>query len=160
MDEMGAELGLTMHACATVEEAVSQADIVVTTTRGWNSQNIVEDAFVKPGTHIVGIGTDTPGKQELAPEIFKRAKVVVDGLCFCKERGDIQHALAKGYMTVDDVHAEIGEIILGEKAGRENDEEITIFDSVGMPIQDIAMANAIYEGALKKGLGTVFTFLE
>jgi len=138
--------------------AVEQADILVTTTRGKGS--LVEAEWVKPGTHIVAIGTDQQGKQELDPEIFRHAKIVNDSIAQCIEKGETWHPLDKKIITRDDIHGEIGEILLGKRPGRENDEEITIFDSTGMAIQDNTTATKIYRNALERGVGTFFAFFE
>ena len=100
------------------------------------------------------------GKQEFDPEIFRGAKVVNDSISQCISRGETQHPIAKGIITKDDIYAEIGEIALGEKAGRTNDEEITIFDSTGMAIQDNMQAYKLYTAAVEKGLGTEFEFFK
>lgn len=140
------------------KKAVEQADILITTTRGKGS--VVQAAWVKPGTHIVAIGTDAKGKQEFEPEIFRNAKVVVDSLMQCSEKGEIQHALSQNIITKDGVHAEIGEVLLGVKPGRGSDEEITIFDSTGMAIQDNTTATKIYRNAMESKVGTFFEFIE
>ncbi|KAF1065620.1 ornithine cyclodeaminase family protein (plasmid) [Burkholderia gladioli] len=139
-------------------EAVEQADILITTTRGKGS--LVEAGWVKPGTHIVAIGADAKGKQEFDPEIFRNAKVVVDSIMQCSEKGEIQHPLIKNIITKDGIHAEIGEVLLGKKPGRESDEEITIFDSTGMAIQDNTTSTKIYRNAIEKKIGTFFEFFE
>jgi len=152
------ELDIPVVLAHSKRQAVAQADILITTTRGKGS--LVEAAWVKPGTHIVAIGSDAPGKQELEPEIFRGAKVVVDSTLQCVEKGEMQHPVAKGIMTAKDIHAEIGEILLGRKPGRESDDEITIFDSTGMAIQDNTTAATIYRNALDKQIGTFFEFTE
>ncbi|WP_395400893.1 ornithine cyclodeaminase family protein [Pseudoduganella sp. UC29_106] len=152
------EFGTPVKAAKSKQEAVEQADILVTTTRGKGS--LVEAAWVRPGTHIVAIGTDQKGKQELDPEIFRNAKIVNDSLSQCTEKGETWHPLNKNIITRNDIHAEIGEILLGKKLGREDEEEITIFDSTGMAIQDNATASKIYQNAVEQGLGTYFAFFE
>lgn len=149
--------GIPVVAARSKKEAVEQADILITTTRGKGS--LVEAAWVKPGTHIVAIGADAPGKQEFEPEIFRGAKVVVDSIAQCVGKGETQHPVARGIMTADDIHAEIGDILLGRKPGRENDQEVTIFDSTGMAIQDNTTAAKIYRNALERKAGTFFGFL-
>lgn len=139
------------------KEAVGQADILITTTRGKGP--LVEASWVKPGTHIVAIGTDQKGKQELEPEIFRHAKIVNDSISQCVEKGETFHPMHEQIITLDDIHGEIGEILLGRKAGRENDEEITIFDSTGMAIQDNTTAAKIYQNAMENNVGTFFEFL-
>jgi len=151
------ELDIPVVLAGSKRQAVEQADILVTTTRGKGS--LVEAAWVKRGTHIVAIGSDAPGKQEFEPEVFRGVKVVVDSTLQCVEKGETQHPIAKGIMTPKDIHAEIGEILLGKKAGRERDDEITIFDSTGMAIQDNTTAAKIYRNALDKQVGTFFEFI-
>jgi alanine dehydrogenase len=152
------EFGIPVIEAESKQEAVEQADILITTTRGKGS--LVEAAWVKPGTHIVAIGTDQKGKQELDPEIFRNAKIVNDSRSQCTEKGETWHPLSKNIITRNDIHAELGEILLGKKPGRENEEEITIFDSTGMAIQDNTTASRIYQNAVEQGLGTYFAFFE
>lgn len=157
--EMSAETGLKIRGCSTAEEAVRGADIVVTTTRG-RSGPIVKKEWVQPGMHIAAIGADTQGKQELDAAVFAGAKVVNDSINLCVERGETRNAVKAGIIRREDIHAEIGEIILGKKPGRENPDEVTIFDTVGMAIQDIMTAVMLYKGALEKGLGTRYEFFK
>jgi alanine dehydrogenase len=156
--DIESEFGIPVIIANSKKEAVEQADILITTTRGKGS--LVEAGWVKPGTHIVAIGTDQQGKQELDPEIFRNAKVVVDSIAQCTEKGETWHPLNKNIITKDDIHGEIGEILLGKKPGRENDEEVTIFDSTGMAIQDNTTANKIYQNAIENNVGTFFEFFE
>jgi ornithine cyclodeaminase/alanine dehydrogenase len=152
------EFGIPVVLAHSAREAVGQADILITTTRGKGS--LVEAAWVKPGTHIVAIGTDVRGKQEFDPAIFRNAKIVNDSIAQCTEKGETWHPLNSNIITKADIHAEIGEILLGRKAGRVNDEEITIFDSTGMAIQDNTTSATIYRNALETKAGTFFSFFE
>jgi alanine dehydrogenase len=152
------EFGIPVVIAGSAQEAVAQADILITTTRGKGS--LVEAAWVRPGTHIVAIGTDVRGKQEFEPEVFRHAKIVNDSIAQCTEKGETWHPLNEHIITKDDIHAEIGEILLGKKPGRVNDEEITIFDSTGMAIQDNTTAARIYRNALENQAGTFFEFFE
>ncbi|SPS02436.1 ornithine cyclodeaminase family protein [Cupriavidus taiwanensis] len=151
------EFGLPVILAGSKKEAVEQADILITATRGKGP--LVEAGWVKPGTHIVAIGTDQKGKQELDPQIFRHAKIVNDSIAQCVEKGETSHPMNEKIITMDDIHGEIGEILLGRKPGRENDEEITIFDSTGMAIQDNTTAEKIYLNALANNVGTFFSFL-
>ena len=155
--EMSAETGLQIRKCATAEEAVRGADIVVTTSRGRRGP-IVKKEWLMPGTHIAAIGADALGKQELDAGVYDGAKVVCDSINLCVKRGETQNAVRAGVIRPEDIHAEIGEIILGRKPGRENPDEVTIFDTVGMAIQDIVTAAMLYKGASEKGLGTRYEF--
>lgn len=155
--DIESELAIPVVAANSKREAVEQADILVTTTRGKGP--LVEAGWVKPGTHIVAIGTDQRGKQELEPEIFRDAKIVTDSTDQCIEKGETWHPLDKKIIARDRIHAEIGEILLGRKPGRERDDEITIFDSTGMAIQDSTTSAKIYRNALEGKIGTFFEFL-
>lgn len=155
--EMSQETGLKIRKCATAEEAVRGADIVVTTTRG-RSGPIVEKEWIQPGTHIAAIGSDMPDKQELYANVYDGAKVVNDSIDLCVKNGETHNAVKAGIIRPQDIHAEIGEIILGKRPGRESKDEVTIFDTVGMAIQDNVTAAMLYKGALEKGLGTRYAF--
>lgn len=150
--EMSAELpGLEIEVSSSVQQAVEGADIIVTATPSTNP--LVLDEWVTRGVHINAMGADAPGKQELDARLFPRAKVVVDRLSQCSMIGECQHALSLGLISREDIYAEIGEVTAGRKPGRESAEEITIFDSTGVAIQDVAVATLVYEMASKNGLG-------
>jgi alanine dehydrogenase len=149
--EMSERLGIDVQAVKTVKNAVSDVDIIVTATP--SKKAMVMDEWIQSGVHINAIGADGPGKQELDPRIMQRAKIVVDSLKQCRVIGEIQHALAQGLIQESDIHAEIGEILIGKKLGRETDEEITLFDSTGLAIQDIAAAYVVYQLAKQKKMG-------
>ena len=152
-----AEFGILVILAESKKAAVEHADILITTTRGKGS--LVEASWVKPGTHIVAVGTDMKGKQEFEPEIFRNAKIVTDSNSQCIEKGEIWHPLDAKIIGLNDIYGELGEILLGTKPGRVNDEEITIFDSTGMAIQDNTTAEKIYRNALENNVGTFFVFL-
>ncbi len=156
--DLEGESRIPVRVAGSKREAVEQADILITTTRGKGS--LVEAGWVKPGTHIIAIGTDQLGKQELDPEVFRHAKIVNDSIEQCVQKGETWHPLDRNIITRDDIHGEIGQILLGEKPGRENDGEITIFDSTGMAIQDNTTANRIYRNAVQRGVGTPFEFFQ
>jgi alanine dehydrogenase len=133
---------LEVEYAASVEEAVRNADIVVTTTPVRSP--IVKAEFIRPGTHINAIGADAEGKQELYPAILKRARVVIDNWQQASRSGEINVALSQGIITKDDIYADIGQIVTGQKPARDSDEQITIFDSTGLAIQDISAAAKIF----------------
>ncbi|NRH25386.1 ornithine cyclodeaminase/alanine dehydrogenase [Pantoea sp. PNA 14-12] len=150
--------GIPVIIADSCQAAVGQADILITTTRGKGP--LIEADWILPGTHIIAIGTDQRGKQEFDPQIFGRAKVIVDSLPQCTQKGETWHALDRNIISENAIHAEIGEILSGMKPGRENDREITFFDSTGLAIQDNTTAGRIYRKALEKGYGTGFAFFE
>ena len=127
--------------------AVTQADIVLAATTA--TTPLFDGNDLKPGTHVTGVGSFTPQMQEIDAATVRRARVVVDQRdAAMAEAGDI----IIGKAVID---AEIGEIINGEKPGRQSDEEITFFKSVGLAVQDAVTAAAVLKAAEKKGLGTV-----
>lgn len=135
----------------TVREAVEGTDIVVTTTP--SRQPLVMDYMVSAGMHFNCIGADAPGKEELDPAILKKAKIVVDDLIQASHSGEINVPLKRGLIKIEDIWAEIGEVIAGLKKGRESADEITIFSSTGLAVQDAITAKIAYDKALKKGVG-------
>jgi alanine dehydrogenase len=149
-EEMGARLGLRIRPVATASEA-AQADIVVTTTP--SRAPIVMAADIKPGTHINAIGADAPGKQELEPEILLRAgKIVVDDREQAAHSGEVNVPLSQRLINRARIYASLGEVVLGTKQGRQSEDEITVFDSTGLAILDIACAKLAYDKARARGL--------
>ncbi len=146
-EEMAAKLNISIRPVQSVEEA-TEADIVVTTTT--SAAPIVKKQHVRPGTHINAIGADAKGKQELETGVLKNAKIVVDDTEQAAHSGEINVPLLKNLIALDDIYAIMGEIVAGKKRGRENDEEITVFDSTGLAIHDIICAKLIYNKARKR----------
>ena len=138
-------------AAKTISEAVENADIIVTATP--SRQPLVMNDMIKSGVHFNCIGADAPGKEELDPNILKRAKIVVDDLEQAIHSGEINVPLSKGIITKKDVYAELSEIVIGLKPGREKNEEITVFTSTGLAIQDAVTAEIAYHKAIKKNIG-------
>ena len=113
---------------------------------------------IAPGTFIAAVGADSPEKQELHPLLMAKSKIVADILQQCSVMGDLHHALDAGVVTLADVYAELGEVVAGLKPGRESDEEIIVFDSTGMALQDVAAASLLYEKAERQGAGIRVSF--
>lgn len=132
-------------------------DILVTTTPVRSP--VVKEAWVRPGTHINAIGADAKGKQELESSLTKKAKVVVDDLAQAAHSGEVNVPISEGVLRPEDVYAELGEILVGKNPGRTSDEEITIFDSTGLAIQDVATGAVVYRRALEAGRGTKLEFM-
>ena len=145
--EMGNRLNLNICPVETVE-AAADADVVVTTT--YATSPIVLKRHIKPGTHINAIGADAEGKQELEAALLSGARVIIDDLEQACHSGEINVPLSKGQLTVEDIYCSLGEVVAGIKKGRENDAEITVFDSTGLAIQDIVCAKLAYEKARGK----------
>jgi len=155
--EVAAAFGVKVRATSAAAEAVTGQDIVVTTTP--SRTPVVAREWVSPGTHINAIGADAAGKQELAPAILAAAKVVVDDWAQASHSGEINVPLARGELTPEQVYGSLGDIVAGKKPGRVAPEEITVFDSTGLIIQDLALGLAVYRRAKERGLGEEKDFL-
>ena len=150
--DMSGKLAAKVVVAETAEEAVRGSDVVITATM--SSSPVVKVDWISGGAHITAMGSDEPGKQELDTKILARAdKVVVDSLKQCARLGEVHHALEDGSMEEGDVHAELGEVLLGKKPGRESDKEVTVCDLTGIAIQDVAISQFVYEKAMKSGKG-------
>lgn len=149
--------GEIMSAAATVRECVIGADIVVTTTP--SRKPIVDHHWIGPGTHINAIGADAEGKQELDPQILQNAKIVVDDIRQASHSGEINVPFSRRQLTNKDIYAQLGQIVCGKKKGRIASGEITVFDSTGLAIQDLAVANLVYRKARARNIGKAIDLL-
>jgi alanine dehydrogenase len=152
-NELSKELGFEVNAVNDLAKAVSESDICVTCTP--SKRYFLKREDVSPGTFIAAVGADNEEKQELDPALMATNKVVVDLLEQCATIGDLHHALEQGLVTKTEVYGELGEVIAGKKVGRTSDDEIIIFDSTGIALQDVAAATIVYERALSEGAGVV-----
>ena len=115
---------------------------------------LVRGDWVQEGTHIAAVGADMPHKRELDSDVYARAdKWVTDLVKQALSTGEIADALADGTISENSLYATLGEIVAGQKKGRENDAEISVFKSTGLAIQDVAAAKRVYELAEEKGVG-------
>lgn len=147
------ELGLEFEA-VTQEELGAQADVIITITSAFEPLMMAD--WVKPGTHIACMGTDTKGKQEVDPALFTRATVFADEIAQSITIGEAQHAVGKGLIAEGDI-TPIGAVINGTHAGRSSDTEITLFDGTGVGLQDLAVASVAAKLAREQGLVTPIT---
>ena len=116
-------------------------------------QPVIQKKWLVPGTHINAVGADAEGKEELDPAILNDAMVVVDDLRQAIHAGEINVPVAKGLFKKEQIYATLGEIITGRKPGRMDDKTITVFDSTGLAIEDIAVAKLVYDKARQSGMG-------
>jgi ornithine cyclodeaminase len=149
-------LGLGFSAVTTAEQAVRAADILVTVTPAMSA--IVMKDWVRPGTHISAMGADTVGKQELAPELVATAHLVIDSVEQAITIGECQHAFRQGLLRREDLTQTLGGLASGRLRGRRADDEITVFDSTGIALQDLAPAALALTRAQERGLGTEVAF--
>lgn len=134
----------------SAEEAVRGSDIVVTVTP--SREPLVKDEWIAPGTHVSAMGADARGKHELDTAILGRARLFAEYPPQSIRIGEFQHAHTEGLIGSEDAVCALGLVTLGKSAGRVSDSEVTVFDSSGMAIQDLAVAAAVLEGARRNGL--------
>lgn len=154
-EEMVAELGVDAVVVDGPEEVVEEADIVVTATNA--SSPVLQGSWLEPGIHVNAIGGGPV--RELDPEVYRIARVVVDWReGALHEAADLQDAIAAEVFTPEDIYGELGELVAGLKSGRKEKEEITLFRSVGMALEDAATAAVAYERARAEGIGQELPF--
>lgn len=137
--EMEEMLGVTVTIASSAEQVVRNSDIVVTTTPA--KEPVIKAEWLHPGLHITAMGSDAEEKQELEAAVLAKAdKYVADSKLQCARLGELHHAIEQGLISAEQPVKELGEIIAGKTAGRQNDEEITVCDLTGMGIQDTAIA--------------------
>jgi len=154
--DLSGETTAKVTPTSELEQAVRKSDVIVTCTPA--KQFFLKDAWVRAGSFIAAVGADNEDKQELEPALLRRSKVVADLLEQAASIGELHHAIDLGLMTRDDVYSELGEIVARGKPGRSSPDEIIIFDSTGMALQDVIAAAAVYEKAVSSGLGQVIDF--
>ncbi len=135
--------GIHFKVCDSVEQAVKQADIVTTITP--SRTPLVYKDWIRPGTHINAIGADAPGKQELETQILLAGRVFIDDWEQAAHGGEINVAVSTKKFTEQQVAGELGQVLSGNTPGRLSDDEITIFDSTGLALQDISVAKGIFQ---------------
>ena len=142
------ELGLDFQA-VTQEELGQEADVIITITSAF--EPLMMAKWIKPGTHIACMGTDTKGKMEIDKTLFSHATVFADEVAQSITIGEAQHAITDGLIDQSDI-TPIGDVINGKHAGRTSAQDITIFDGTGVGLQDLAVASVAMKVAVEKGL--------
>jgi alanine dehydrogenase len=154
--ELSRELKIDIELVRDLASAIQKSDVCITCTTA--NEFFVRKGDVRPGTFVAAVGADAEHKQEIDPALIASAKVVADSLDQSCAIGDVRHAIAQNLIRKEDVYAELCEIVAGKKIGRVTDDEIIIFDSTGVAIEDAVASAAVYERALANGIGTVFDF--
>ncbi len=149
--EYARSVGVDARSTEDVSAASRESSVIVTVTPARTP--VLSAGDVSPGTLVVAIGADGPGKQELDPRILAGARVVVDVLEQAATAGELARAIEQGVLTTSDVYAELGEIVAGRKRGRSAPDETFVFDSTGTGFQDAAAAAIVLEAARRLGLG-------
>ena len=138
-----------------IDRVTRETDILITTTP--SSRPLVK--HVSQGTHINAIGADAKGKQEIHSDLLKESRLVIDDWDQASHSGEINVPLQRGIISRNDIHGTLGEIVAGKKKGRLGPKEITLFDSTGLAIQDVACASVIYRTLKEKsGIRSITLF--
>jgi ornithine cyclodeaminase/alanine dehydrogenase-like protein (mu-crystallin family) len=142
-----------VEAAASARDAVSGADIVCTVTSA--REPVLQGAWIAPGAHVNAVGSSVRTTRELDTEAVRRAALFVDRReSTVNEAGDFLMPKAEGAIGDDHIRAELGELLLGRHAGRTSPEEVTVFKSLGLAVEDVASAHLIHEKATRTGAGT------
>jgi alanine dehydrogenase len=156
--EFSKDLQVDVCGLDGLADAIRASDVCVTCTPA--KRYFVNTEHVSPGTFVAAVGADNEDKQELGPRLLASNTVVADVLEQCIEIGDLHHAVSQGLVQPGEVHAELGQVVAGRRPGRTSQEEITIFDSTGTALQDVAAAALVYEKAVNQQRGTRFCFMK
>jgi ornithine cyclodeaminase/alanine dehydrogenase-like protein (mu-crystallin family) len=154
LEETATDLGLPFEA-VDLDRLGAEADVIISITSSFDP--ILKAAQVSPGTHIACMGTDTKGKQEVEAELVAKATVFTDEVAQSVSIGECQHAIAAGLIEESAIN-EIGAVINATHPGRRSDDEITLFDGTGVGLQDLAVAAAVVETAIEKGVAIEVDF--
>ena len=134
--ESEAKYGVKVAVCGSAEEAVKDADIICTLTP--SKEAYLKKEWVKPGTHINAVGTFTPTTREVTSELVAASRLYADQVAAMKkEAGEYLIPLSEGLITEDHIVGSIGEVLLGKAPGRQSEEEITLFDALGLAVEDV-----------------------
>jgi alanine dehydrogenase len=155
--EMNERLDATVAAVASSAAAVEGADVVITATNA--SDPVFDGDILEAGTHVTAMGQYHPKKRELDTTTIERATYVPDLRArVTQDAGSFLHAMDAGVVTEDDIHAELGEVLVGDAPGRESPEDITVFDSGGTAIETVAAGKMLYDRAVEAGVGDEIDF--
>jgi alanine dehydrogenase len=150
------ERGIAIEPTSNLSSALQKSDVCITCTTA--TEFFVRQQDVPPGMFIAAVGADDHHKQEIDPALMASAKVVADSLEQSCTIGDTHHAIAAGLMEKENVYAELSEIVAGQKRGRANDDEIIVFDSTGIALEDAVAAVTVYEKAAANAAARKFDF--
>jgi len=153
IEKVAGEAGLPFEAVEL--DGMRQADVIISITSSFDA--ILKADQVSPGCHLACMGTDTKGKKEVEPQLLARASVYTDEVAQSVSIGEAQHAVAEGLIGESDV-GQIGAVINGTDPGRTSDDQITLFDGTGVGLQDLAVAAAVVDLAVEKGIAIEVDF--
>jgi ornithine cyclodeaminase len=152
-ERQAVQAGVPIEVCGTGRKAVQGADLICTTTAA--REPVLEGAWIAPGAHINAVGACVPTARELDTEAVRRARLFVDARESARhEAGDFLIPLAEGAISEDHIVGELGEVVVGRVPGRRTPDDVTLFESLGLAIEDLAAARAVLARAEAEGRGT------
>ena len=140
-----------ISVASDLRAATRASDIIVTSTS--STKAFLGLDHLSPGAFVAAVGADNEHKQEMDVALFRESAVIVDDLEQCAAIGDLHHAIAAGVVTRKDVRATLAEVVAGTKPGRHHHDDVIIFDSTGVAIEDVAAAVVVFENAIQSGSG-------
>jgi ornithine cyclodeaminase len=156
VEEMSGQVPAQLHNSRSAREAVEGADLVVLVTS--SPTPVIDDAWVAPGAHVVSVGACRPDQREMAPALVARSRLFVDSRAAALvESGDVVMGLAERRFDEGHIAGELGELVLNRVAGRTSPEQITVFKSLGMAVEDVVTADLVFRRAIESGAGTELT---
>lgn len=155
-DELGPQLDLPVIEVEDFPAAARSADIVITCTP--SIAPLLHPGDLRAGTVVAAVGADSEHKSEIHPDLLASAWVVTDSTAQCAQIGDLHHAVSAGTMGTADVYAELAQVVAGGMPAPDGAERPVIFDSTGLPFQDVVTAALLYERAVAAGIGVEFEF--
>jgi alanine dehydrogenase len=153
VDEMTGMVAASIRDGRSARDAVDGADLVVLATS--SPTPVIEDTWITPGTHVVSVGACRPDQREMAPELTARGRLFVDSRAAAiVESGDVVIGMREGRFKEDHIAGELGELVLGRVEGRTSPDQITVFKSLGMAVEDVVTADLVFRRATETGAGT------
>jgi len=157
-EQMSEKLSVKVEIMDSAKEAVKGADVVLLATTA--KQPVIEAGWIAEGAHVSSIQTLGPDTREVGTDLVTRSKIVCDSRAAClAEAGELLIPIREGKLSPEDIYANLGELVLGTRKGRENEQEITFFKTVGLAIEDLSVAKLAYNLAQQQGLGEYFEFI-
>jgi ornithine cyclodeaminase/alanine dehydrogenase-like protein (mu-crystallin family) len=156
VEDMSGRVPARLRDCGSAKEAVVGADLVVLATS--SPTPVIDDAWIGPGTHVVSVGACRPDQREMAPELVTRARVFVDSRAAAVvESGDVVLGIREQRFDDRHIAGELGEVVLGRLDGRTAPDQITVFKSLGMAVEDVVTADLVFRKAIETGAGSELT---
>ena len=156
ISDMSGNVSARLQNSRSAQQAVEGADLIVLVTS--SPTPVIEDAWVAPGAHVVSVGACRPDQREMAPDLVARARLFVDSRAAALvESGDVVMGLGEERFGEGHIAGEVGEVVLGRVAGRQSEDQVTVFKSLGMAVEDVVSADLVYRKALENGAGTELT---